>query len=425
VVFRRQADKRSRENVISGHLQHLLDEAVVAQHHRLTAADERIQDGGSPINNMCTYFCCKIALQACKYACLLMTTRATLRERSMKFGAFDHMDAGDLSPDLQYKQRLQFVRLYEELGFYAYHLAEHHATPLGIAASPSVFLAAVATQTRTLRFGPLVYLLPLHHPVRLLEEIAMLDLLSDGRFQLGVGRGGAPVEHARYGLREQDLEPMFEECLAVLMKGLTSDVLNHDGTFYKLHDVPILVKARQRPHPPLWYGTGSPDRAPWAVANKVNLLSLQPAARTRQISDRFKQEWRAAGANPAEMPFMGMSRHVFVAPTDAEAKRIAARAWRKWVGAFRWLSLRSGVAPKIPLADDFDTVMGTGFAFAGSPESVRAWIARNRDEAGINYLAAELTFGDMTTEEATRCIELFGREVIPAFRARTPALVAT
>ena len=94
----------------------------------------------------------------------------------MKFGVFDHLDRGDLPLKDYYEARLKLIEAYDQAGFYAYHVAEHHSTPLGMAPSPSVFLAAVAQRTRRLRFGPLVYALPLYHPIRLIEEICMLKI---------------------------------------------------------------------------------------------------------------------------------------------------------------------------------------------------------------------------------------------------------
>ena len=114
----------------------------------------------------------------------------------MKVGVFDHLDRNDRPLHAFYEERLKIVEAYDRGGFYAYHTAEHHATPLGLAASPSVFLAAVAQRTQRLRFGPLVYTLPLHHPLRVVEEICMLDQISRGRFELGVGRGISPIETA-------------------------------------------------------------------------------------------------------------------------------------------------------------------------------------------------------------------------------------
>jgi alkanesulfonate monooxygenase SsuD/methylene tetrahydromethanopterin reductase-like flavin-dependent oxidoreductase (luciferase family) len=112
----------------------------------------------------------------------------------MEFGVFDHLDRYDGALADYYEDRLKIAEAYDRAGFHAYHLAEHHSTPLGMAPSPSVFLAAVAERTRRLRFGPLVWPMPLHHPLRLIEEICMLDQLSGGRLDIGFGRGAAPIE---------------------------------------------------------------------------------------------------------------------------------------------------------------------------------------------------------------------------------------
>src|SRR6202022_2379142 len=117
----------------------------------------------------------------------------------IKFGIFDHLDGNDLPLGAFFEARLRLLELAETHGFYGYHLAEHHSTPLGHAAAPSVFPAAAIARTSRIRLGPLVYVLPLHHPLRLYEEVCMLDHLSGGRLMLGVGRGGALLEHARYG----------------------------------------------------------------------------------------------------------------------------------------------------------------------------------------------------------------------------------
>ena len=114
----------------------------------------------------------------------------------MKFGIFDHLDRNNLPLREYYEARLELIETYDREGFYAYHVAEHHSTPLGMAPSPSVFLSAVAQRTKRLRFGPLVYALPLYHPIRLIEEICMLDQMSGGRLDIGFGRGRSPIEAA-------------------------------------------------------------------------------------------------------------------------------------------------------------------------------------------------------------------------------------
>src|ERR1700752_5193827 len=120
-------------------------------------------------------------------------------EWPMKFGIFEHMDDSGVPLGQHFANRLSLIEEYDRHGFYAYHLAEHHGTPLGLAPSPSVFLAAVAQRPKRLRFGPLVYTLSLHHPLRVVEEVCMLDQMSGGRLELGVGRGVSPSEGAYYG----------------------------------------------------------------------------------------------------------------------------------------------------------------------------------------------------------------------------------
>src|SRR5262249_5311021 len=132
---------------------------------------------------------------------------------NMEFGVFDHLDrCGGALADY-YEDRLKIAEAYDRAGFYAYHLAEPHATPLGMAPSPSVFLAAVAQRTTRLRFGPLVWPMPLHHPLRLIEEICMLDQLSGGRLELGFGRGAAPIELEYYGVDPQDAQEIYAEAV--------------------------------------------------------------------------------------------------------------------------------------------------------------------------------------------------------------------
>ena len=157
---------------------------------------------------------------------------AKLMRGQMKVGVFDHLDRNDLPLQAFYAERLKIVEAYDRYGFHAYHTAEHHATPLGLAASPSVFLAAVAQRTQRLRFGPLVYTLPLHHPLRLVEEICMLDQLSRGRFELGVGRGISPIETAYYGVDPALRQKIYLETLQVLRQALTGRTLSFHGEFY-------------------------------------------------------------------------------------------------------------------------------------------------------------------------------------------------
>src|ERR1700679_343068 len=156
---------------------------------------------------------------------------------TLEFGVFDHLDRNDLALQDFYEQRLALIEAFDRAGFYAYHVAEHHFTPLGMAPSPSVFLAAVAQRTERLRFGPLVYTLPLYHPLRLIEEVCMLDQMSGGRLLLGIGRGISPIENSYFGNDPADTAPMYAEALEVLLRGLTVEELTYEGKYYKFRDV--------------------------------------------------------------------------------------------------------------------------------------------------------------------------------------------
>src|SRR6266481_3491281 len=168
----------------------------------------------------------------------------------MKFGVFDQNDRSGLPLAEQYENRLLLAELYDRLGFHAFHMSEHHGTSLSMTPSPSVWMAALAQRTKRLRLCPLVYLLPTYHPARLYEEICILDHLSGGRFEFGIGRGASPHE---------------------------LDALGIDST-----------KAPKR------YAVGSPDSVVWPARTGMNVVCGGPVSRVRAVSDRYRQEAAAA-----------------------------------------------------------------------------------------------------------------------------------
>jgi alkanesulfonate monooxygenase SsuD/methylene tetrahydromethanopterin reductase-like flavin-dependent oxidoreductase (luciferase family) len=334
----------------------------------------------------------------------------------MKFGVFDHMDDAGGALGQLYADRLVLVEAYERSGIYGYHVAEHHATPLGCAASPGLFLAAVAQRTKTLRFGPLVYLLPFYHPLRLIEEICMLDQMSGGRFQLGVGRGVSPFETRAYGLDFAKTGAIYHEAFQLILKGLASDELTFEGAHYQFHNVPMILRPVQRPHPPLWYGTTIPENTDWPAANDVNIVSIALRPTVRVTTDRYRAVRARLGKNPKTIPLMGVARHVVVADTDENALEIARRAYPRWRASFRWLFERHGAEPRIAglYPPTFDELMAIDNGIAGSPRTVHDFMVAEAEATGCNYLLSWFAFGDMTLAESLRSLELFSREVMPA-----------
>ena len=168
----------------------------------------------------------------------------------LSFGIFDHVDDNGLPRGEQFEERMNLVELLEAEGFYGYHLAEHHATPLGIVPCPSVFLAALAQRTRRIRFGPLVYVLPLHHPIRVAEQWATLDLLSNGRVDFAAGRGYDRREYLPFHVSFEDNQSIFDEGLELVRKLWSSNErMTYKGKHYSFEDVRITPKPVQQPIP--------------------------------------------------------------------------------------------------------------------------------------------------------------------------------
>ena len=335
----------------------------------------------------------------------------------LNFGIFDHLDTTGAPLGRFFDERLRLIELIERAGFAGYHLAEHHSTPLGMAASPSVFLAAAMQRTTTLRLGPLVYVLPLYHPLRLYEEICMLDHLSGGRLMVGVGRGGALLEHQRYGIDPNDAPAMYHEAFAVLMRAFEADVVDFEGKFYRYKDYVVQAKPVQRPHPPLWYGAPNADAIAWAAPRSVNVVSLGPADRARAIAERYRKEWADLKRDAAALPKIGITRHIVVADSDATAKAIARAAYPRWRNAMEWLWQRSNAdfVLKQIYPIEFDELERIGHGIAGSPASVRDYLTQLERDTGVNYVLCQMVFGDMNFNDASHSIELFAREVMPAF----------
>src|SRR6516164_9579888 len=253
----------------------------------------------------------------------------------VSFGVFDWIDRGTQLLSQLYEDRLQLLAAADEAGFFCYHLAEHHATPLGMAPSPALFLTAATQRTRRIRLGPLVYLLPLYDPLRLIEEVAMLDQLSGGRLELGVGRGVSPYELRNFGVDPENSRAMFDEALAVLLAGLTQERLSFAGAHYQYRDVPIELHPLQQPYPPLWYPTHTPTSIEYAGRHGFNFVGLGPAATVREHTDAYKRAWSAHRHDPDRLnghvatPKIGILRLV-VADRDTDAEAAARSAHQVW-----------------------------------------------------------------------------------------------
>ena len=340
---------------------------------------------------------------------------------SLAFGIFDHQERRpDVPLDRQYEERLQLIAEADRLGFWGYHLTEHHQTPLCVAPSQSLFLAAAAQRTSRIRLGALVYLLPMYHPVRLIEEICMLDNLTGGRLEVGVGKGISPLEHTFWGLEPGDARARFDETLEILVKGLTHDRLTHAGRFFRFDDLPMELAPKQRPYPPLWYA----GNVETAARHGMSFVGPGTVARFPKIVARYRELWKEArasgsGLNPhVDDPRIGSVRHFFVADTDVEAERRGRQAWTAYHRNYVKRGHDEPALPSAPvqgarppigasLGGDYDLARHVEACVTGSPETVTAFVRRYEAESGSNYCVGAFHWGDMTHDEALRSLRLF------------------
>lgn len=336
----------------------------------------------------------------------------------MQFGVTDHIDACGVPPAELLRQRLALVELYERLGFARYMLTEHHGTPLNLVPSPHLFLAAASQRTSRIRLGTMVTLLPLYNPVRLIEEVGVLDQLTQGRLELGMGRGVSPPEIATYGIDPAQTRDMFDETFEILMAGLSSDELTYEGRFYTIRNALMVVPTVQQPRPPLWYGVGSVEKAEWAARHGINMMSLLPPEVVRSFTDRFLEVWEdmphPSGA-AAERPLRGVNRNLVIAEDEEEARRIAEDAYGPFRRSLMFLWERSGVPAPPVFPPTFAEWQAGGGAFAGSPEGARQYVAEQVEVAGLDTMSFHLAFGTIAYEHVCRTAELFAAEVMPAF----------
>lgn len=331
----------------------------------------------------------------------------------MQFGIFDQNDAGIYPLSEQYENRLKLLEFYDQAGFRAYHMSEHHSTPLSMTPSPSVFLAAASQRTRKLRIGALVYVLPTHQPLRLAEEICMVDHLSRGRIDIGIGRGASPHELEHFGADPAVAPAMYVEAYNVIKQAMTNDEVSFTGTHFNVAAVPIPLKPFQLPHPPFFYAVPTPEGVVWPAQNGIHIVAGGSVANVRAISDRFHAEWASAGGSATNTPLIGINRFVVAADTDQKALELGRRAWPVFYRNFMTLWKRHGTTPRYArLPEDFDAMVANQAAIVGSPATIRKSVQAMIEEAGVSYFISQFSFGDLTHEEVLCSARIFAEQLI-------------
>jgi probable F420-dependent oxidoreductase len=312
-----------------------------------------------------------------------------------------------------YREALDEVTRAEELGFDSVWMEEHHSVTNHYWPSPLTVLAGFATRTSRLLLGTDIVVAAFHHPVRLAEDVAMLDVMSNGRAILGIAIGYKPDEFALYGVDLEKRGARFEEQLAI-MKGLwTQERVQFKGTYYSMEGR-LEPKPVQRPHPPVWIG-GWGDITLRRAATLADNWIPGPTADLKRLlagKQQFLERRRTAGlAPPAEWP---LTRDVIVADTDQRARELAEEHImvsyrREYAGGWRHPFIDASIAT------DLDKLMEDRFIIGGPEQCVRR-LRRFVEQYGMTHLICRMFFPGMPHAHIMRGLELLAREVLPAFR---------
>jgi alkanesulfonate monooxygenase SsuD/methylene tetrahydromethanopterin reductase-like flavin-dependent oxidoreductase (luciferase family) len=322
----------------------------------------------------------------------------------------------------------------ERLGFDAVFLTEHHFTAYNLMPSPNVMLAALAARTRDIRLGTMINVVPFHQPLRLAEEGAMLDVLSDGRLEYGVGRGIDFQEVMKLGMDFDELRPRFEEGVDVILKAWTRTTFSHEGTYHRIGETAIYPRPLQRPHPPMWVAAESPATIEWTAGRGFGMATIfLPTELVREKKAFYLEAGAKAGQPVGEGHFM-LVRNVYVAPTDEEAVADAESALTHMLILFK----DAAVPPDLSLLPDsyafhreafrafeeppesFDDVVGAGLVLCGSPETVRRQLEEQIEAVGLRQVCLLFSFGNLPHDKVMRSLRLFANEVMPQVKQGFP-----
>lgn len=327
-------------------------------------------------------------------------TRNGSQRPPMKFGVLQFFSWPNRTVPLEtvYARVLERIDLMESSGaFDAVWLAEHHFNTYSVCPSVHLMGMVVAARTKRLRIGTAVSVASMYHPLRLAEEVALLDVLSGGRVNWGAGRGNDPVEYGVFGLTRESSYPRFRENVDIVLRAWTEERLTYDGEFTHIDGVEVLPKPLQKPHPPVWVAATSPDAIEWASAAGHSIL-MDPHSSHVDLGRKFieyQQKMRAAG-HSLDGRVTPMARLIAVAPTDEEAKAVARRGAQWTVTSYANPARRaavpttSGAPPPPPRfeqpgVDPVDRYINDVIIY-GSPGRVVDEIQRLREEIQLDYL---------------------------------------
>jgi len=311
---------------------------------------------------------------------------------------------------------VDFFAASEELGFDAVWVNEHHFHHYGgHLPSPPVFLAAIAQRTNRVRLGTSVVVLALHNPIEIAEQLAMVDLMSNGRVELGVGRGNTPIDHEVFGIAPEEAQSRTIEGLEVIRKAWGGGHFSFHGQHFQYDDLEVWPKPQQEPHPPLWLAcSNNPDSFAYAGKHGYQLLTVAQHRPLPELSERvqiYLQAWKNNGHDPSAAQVC--THYQVVVDDNGAVARERCRNARERYDASGGAARRA--MPQTAHLSQ-EELVEQGRLIVGTPDECVSQLQYARDTLGLTAVDCNFLFGGITYEEAERSIGLFAREVMPKLR---------
>ena len=309
----------------------------------------------------------------------------------MKVGVLQFFGWLDRSVPLDsiYRMALERIAIMDAAGYDAVWLAEHHFSSFSVCPSVHMMGTMAAARTKRLRIGTGVSLAPFYNPLRLAEEVALLDMLSGGRVNWGAGRGFERSEFKAFGIPGEESSSRFHETVDIVLKAWTSEKLTYEGKYYSYDAVEVLPKPLQKPHPPVWMAATSAPAIDWAASKGFSILMDPHSARADLVAKRryYDEKLAAAGHSDAGRT-IPMARLVAVDETAEKAREVARRAAEWTVASYIGINThhRQEVRTfggKPPIDYYLEDVI-----LHGTAESVADQIRSLQADAGMTYLLA-------------------------------------
>jgi len=342
-------------------------------------------------------------------------------EAAMRFGTFHLIGAPAMQPaEQRLRETIDQIVLADQLGLHKAWIAEHHFSNYGYATNPFLIIAKAAGLARRIRFGQAIVVTPFWHPLRLAEDIALTDILTDGRLDVGLGRGYQKMETDAFELKLDESRAMFLEQLAIMKKAWTEDDFSYEGRFFTIpRPITVFPRPLQKPHPRIWVACQSDQTVDWtATEGYLPLFSGSPCSR-EQIEgwrERFVAGWRAAGhADPS--PRTAVQRFVYVCDSEDEARdALWQTRWQRRVADHlknnreRITAGRNDAYP--PPTESSDDEWWDRLVY-GSPERCIAQIKRDAD-LGFTEFIGWFDVGGLPAATVQESMRRFAAEVMPA-----------